>query len=85
MVLTGCCLVSVCSEEMFSSNEGLWWSPGGRHVAFAEFNDTQVHTIEYSWYGKEQYPKTVVIPYPKVGHPGIHTQKDMEYRCDILI
>ncbi|XP_067116216.1 dipeptidyl peptidase 4-like isoform X1 [Osmerus mordax] len=59
----------VYEEEMFSSNEGLWWSPGGRYVAFAEFNDTQVHTIEYSWYGKEQYPKTVVIPYPKPGTP----------------
>ncbi|KAM4602130.1 dipeptidyl peptidase 4-like [Polymixia lowei] len=59
----------VYEEEMFSSNQGLWWSPGGRFVAYAEFNDTEVHTIEYSWYGKEQYPRTVVIPYPKPGTP----------------
>ena len=51
---------------MFSSNQALWWSPGGEHLAYAVFNDTGVHNIEYSWYGDEQYPTTVVIPYPKV-------------------
>ena len=59
-------LCSPLSEEMLSSNQALWWSPGGKHVAYAEFNDTGVHNIEYSWYGNEQYPTTVVIPYPKV-------------------
>uniref|UniRef100_A0A8B9JMQ7 Dipeptidyl-peptidase 4 n=1 Tax=Astyanax mexicanus TaxID=7994 RepID=A0A8B9JMQ7_ASTMX len=59
----------VYEEEMFSTNHALWWSPTGRYVAFAEFNDTSVHTIEYSWYGEGQYPNTVVIPYPKPGTP----------------
>ncbi|XP_071762975.2 dipeptidyl peptidase 4-like isoform X1 [Centroberyx gerrardi] len=59
----------VYEEEMFSSTQGLWWSPGGKYVAYAEFNDTEVHTIEYSWYGKDQYPRTVAIPYPKSGTP----------------
>ncbi|XP_039998522.1 dipeptidyl peptidase 4-like isoform X2 [Xiphias gladius] len=59
----------VYEEEMFSSNQGLWWSPGGRYLAYAEFNDTSVHTIEYSWYGEKQYPSTVSIPYPKPGTP----------------
>ncbi|XP_070787039.1 dipeptidyl peptidase 4-like [Enoplosus armatus] len=59
----------VYEEEMFSSNQGLWWSPGGKYVAYAEFNDTEVHTIEYSWYGENQYPGTVSIPYPKPGTP----------------
>ncbi|CAL8289741.1 unnamed protein product [Lota lota] len=59
----------VYEEEMFSSNHALWWSPGGKHVAYAEFNDTGVHAIEYSWYGEDQYPRTVVIPYPKPGTP----------------
>uniref|UniRef100_A0A7N8XHM4 Dipeptidyl peptidase 4-like n=1 Tax=Mastacembelus armatus TaxID=205130 RepID=A0A7N8XHM4_9TELE len=59
----------VYEEEMFSSNQGLWWSPGGKYVAYAEFNDTEVHTIEYSWYGQNQYPSTVSIPYPKAGTP----------------
>ncbi|XP_077470428.1 dipeptidyl peptidase 4-like [Stigmatopora argus] len=57
----------VYEEEMFSSNQGLWWSPGGKYVAYVQFNDTQVHTIEYSWYGNNQYPRTVSIPYPKAG------------------
>ncbi|XP_036401574.1 dipeptidyl peptidase 4-like [Megalops cyprinoides] len=57
----------VYEEEMFSSNEAMWWSPGGRFLAYAEFNDTLVHTIEYSWYGSEQYPQMVIIPYPKAG------------------
>ncbi|KAA8579499.1 hypothetical protein FQN60_006592 [Etheostoma spectabile] len=59
----------VYEEEMFSSSQGLWWSPGGKYVAYAEFNDTEVHTIEYSWYGENQYPSTVSIPYPKPGTP----------------
>lgn len=37
-------------------------------MAYVETNDTEVHTIEYSWYGDKQYPSTVSIPYPKVGH-----------------
>ncbi|XP_030626474.1 dipeptidyl peptidase 4 [Chanos chanos] len=59
----------VYEEEMFSTNYALWWSPGGRYIAYAEFNDSQVHTIEYSWYGGDQYPQTVLIPYPKPGTP----------------
>ncbi|XP_071320716.1 dipeptidyl peptidase 4-like [Trachinotus anak] len=59
----------VYEEEMFSSSQGLWWSPGGKYVAYAEFNDTEVHTIEYSWYGDNQYPSTVSIAYPKPGTP----------------
>ncbi|XP_051550575.1 dipeptidyl peptidase 4 [Myxocyprinus asiaticus] len=59
----------VYEEEMFSTNFALWWSPGGRFVAYAEFNDSNVHNIEYSWYGEGQYPETVFIPYPKPGTP----------------
>lgn len=53
-------------EEMFSSHQGFWWSPGGKHLAYIETNDTEVQIIEYTWYGDEQYPSTVLIPYPKV-------------------
>ncbi|KAM4711169.1 dipeptidyl peptidase 4-like [Anableps anableps] len=59
----------VYEEEMFSSNQGFWWSPGGKYLAYAEFNDTLVHNIEYSWYGDGQYPSTISIPYPKPGTP----------------
>ncbi|XP_062383632.1 dipeptidyl peptidase 4 [Sardina pilchardus] len=57
----------VYEEEMFSTNRALWWSPESAYVAYAEFNDTNVPIIEYSWYGKGQYPETVMIPYPKPG------------------
>ncbi|XP_053170599.1 dipeptidyl peptidase 4-like [Scomber japonicus] len=57
----------VYEEEMFSSTQGFWWSPGGKYVAYAEFNDTEVPHIEYTWYGDKQYPSTVSIPYPKSG------------------
>uniref|UniRef100_A0A671YJR1 Dipeptidyl-peptidase 4 n=1 Tax=Sparus aurata TaxID=8175 RepID=A0A671YJR1_SPAAU len=56
----------VYEEEMFSSHQGFWWSPGGKHLAYIETNDTEVQIIEYTWYGDEQYPSTVLIPYPKV-------------------
>ncbi|XP_038157924.1 dipeptidyl peptidase 4 [Cyprinodon tularosa] len=59
----------VYEEEMFSSNAGFWWSPGGKYLAYAEFNDTPVHNIEYSFYGDGQYPSTISIPYPKPGTP----------------
>ncbi|XP_077369759.1 dipeptidyl peptidase 4-like [Festucalex cinctus] len=59
----------VYEEEMFSSNQGLWWSPGGKYVAYVEFNDTEVPIVEFSWYGDQQYSSTVSIPYPKAGSP----------------
>ncbi|XP_072305849.1 dipeptidyl peptidase 4 [Eucyclogobius newberryi] len=57
----------VYEEEMFSSSQGLWWSPGGKFVAYAHFNDSLVPHIEYTWFGDQQYPSTVSIPYPKAG------------------
>ncbi|XP_062908401.1 dipeptidyl peptidase 4-like isoform X1 [Mobula hypostoma] len=57
----------VYEEEMFSSNNALWWSPNGRFLAYAEFNDTATEMIEYPFYGDGQYPETVKIPYPKAG------------------
>uniref|UniRef100_A0A8C2F5R4 Dipeptidyl-peptidase 4 n=1 Tax=Cyprinus carpio TaxID=7962 RepID=A0A8C2F5R4_CYPCA len=59
----------VYEEEMFSTNFALWWSPNGRFVAYARFNDSGVHNIEYTWYGEGQYPETVLVPYPKAGTP----------------
>lgn len=56
-------------EEMFSSGQGFWWSPGGKYLAYIESNDTQVQHIEYTWFGDDQYPGTITIPYPKVRHP----------------
>ncbi|KAF7668818.1 hypothetical protein LDENG_00285840 [Lucifuga dentata] len=57
----------VYEEEVFSSNEAMWWSTTGKFLAYVEINDTNVHKVEFSWYGSEQYPQTVVVPYPKAG------------------
>lgn len=54
-------------EEVFASNEAMWWSTTGKFLAYLELNDTNVHTIDYSWFGNGQYPETVAVPYPKAG------------------
>ncbi len=63
---------------MYSTNFALWWSPNGSFVAYAKFNDSEVHNIEYTWYGERQYPETVLIPYPKVKKKTIFVAK-----CDV--
>jgi len=49
----------------------MWYSPDGRHLAFASFNDTAVKDMAYFHYGlpgslDDQYPTEVKIKYPKV-------------------
>lgn len=48
------------------SNEGMWWSPTAKYLAYVQINDTEVQAIEYSMYGNGQYPTTKIVPYPKV-------------------
>ncbi|XP_065818202.1 dipeptidyl peptidase 4 isoform X1 [Labrus bergylta] len=57
----------VYEEEVFASNGAIWWSTTGNLLAYAEFNNTDVHKVEFTWYGSEQYPETVAVPYPKAG------------------
>lgn len=57
----------VYEEEVFASNGAIWWSSTGRFLAYAEIDDTDVPKVEFSWYGSEQYPETVALPYPKAG------------------
>ncbi|XP_056391349.1 dipeptidyl peptidase 4-like isoform X2 [Hyla sarda] len=59
----------VYEEEMFSSENAIWLSPGGQFLTYVQFNDTDVPIIEYTFYGdeSEQYPQTIHIPYPKAG------------------
>ncbi|XP_034430653.1 dipeptidyl peptidase 4 [Hippoglossus hippoglossus] len=57
----------VYEEEVFASNGAIWWSSTGKFFAYLEVNDTDVHKVEFSWYGSEQYPQTVAVPYPKAG------------------
>ncbi|XP_051998021.1 dipeptidyl peptidase 4 [Xyrauchen texanus] len=57
----------VYEEEVFASNEAIWWSPQSKYLAYLQINDSGVHNIEYSQYGNDQYPTTIFIPYPKAG------------------
>ncbi|XP_071977984.1 dipeptidyl peptidase 4 [Engystomops pustulosus] len=59
----------VYEEEMFSTNNAIWWSPNSQFLAYAQFNETDVPIIEYTFYGDESelYPQTIHIPYPKAG------------------
>ncbi|XP_071555267.1 venom dipeptidyl peptidase 4 [Temnothorax nylanderi] len=64
----------VYEEEVFGSPTAMWYSPDGRYLAFATFNDTQVKDMAIFHYGipgslEDQYPTEVKIKYPKVGTP----------------
>ncbi|XP_076647427.1 venom dipeptidyl peptidase 4 [Halictus rubicundus] len=64
----------VYEEEVLSSAVALWFSPDGRHLAFATYNDTKVKDMAILYYGKpgamkDQYPTEVKIKYPKAGSP----------------
>lgn len=59
------------AEEVFRSAVAMWYSPDGRHLAFATFNDTVVKDMAYFYYGvpgsfEDQYPTQVKLKYPKV-------------------
>ncbi|CAK9799166.1 Venom dipeptidyl peptidase 4 [Anthophora quadrimaculata] len=64
----------VYEEEVLASASALWFSPDGRHLAFATFNDSHVKDMVLTMYGdpgsmKDQYPTEVKIKYPKAGSP----------------
>ncbi|XP_076054020.1 venom dipeptidyl peptidase 4-like isoform X3 [Oratosquilla oratoria] len=64
----------VYEEEILSSNSALWFSPSGRYLAFATFNDTNVDSMNFPLYGRPgdltfQYPLPQSVKYPKPGRP----------------
>ncbi|KAL0273764.1 UNVERIFIED_CONTAM: hypothetical protein PYX00_006369 [Menopon gallinae] len=61
-------------EEVFSSNEAMWFSRDGKRLAFASFNDTLTRVMSIPYYGNPgnldfQYTRAVNIRYPKPGSP----------------
>lgn len=59
-------------EEMFNGAEAMWFSKDGRYLAVASFNDTEVDSTTFPFYGDStdlnyQYPEVVKFKYPKVG------------------
>lgn len=64
----------VYEEEVLSKGTAMWWSEDGQKLAIGVFDDTHVQSYIYHVYGeasdlKSQYPKEVVLKYPK---PGTH-------------
>lgn len=59
------------AEEVFSSNEALWFSPSGSKLVFGYFDDTNTPIMTIPFYGYPgsltfQYTSTIPIHYPKV-------------------
>ncbi|KAH6624134.1 dipeptidyl peptidase IV N-terminal region-domain-containing protein [Chaetomium sp. MPI-SDFR-AT-0129] len=62
----------VYEEEIFGSNNVLWYSPDGAYIAFLTFNETGVETFTIPYYMANQkvapsYPRELPLRYPKVG------------------
>lgn len=62
----------VYEEEVFSSSAVLWFSPDGKRLAFATFNDSNTNTMFLHYYGEPgsiyfQYPHLINLRYPKAG------------------
>lgn len=59
-------------EEVFSSNIALWFSPTGKQIAFASFNDSLTRIMTVPYYGNPgdiafSYPLEQHVRYPKSG------------------
>lgn len=58
-------------EEVLGTGSAMWFSPDGKHLAYAEFNDNKLPDFSYFIYGEpgsldDQYPTEATIKYPKV-------------------
>lgn len=64
------CSFFVFTEEVFSSNKAVWFSPSGTKLAFGHFDDSHTPVMNIPYYGFPgltfQYPTAIPIHYPKV-------------------
>ncbi|KAG1652990.1 Prolyl endopeptidase FAP [Nymphon striatum] len=59
-------------EEIFKSNNAVWWSPKGDYLCYASINDSKVQSMVYPIYGpfsdpNNLYPRLEALRYPKPG------------------
>lgn len=56
-------------EEILHTNVAHWWSPGARHIAYAQFNDSLVPLFKFPFYGEGDnlYGTISELAYPKAG------------------
>lgn len=60
-------------EEIISDTNAVWFSPDGKKLAYASFNDTDVNVMSIPYYGEpgnldSQYPRAMNLRYPKVSY-----------------
>jgi dipeptidyl-peptidase-4 len=78
------------SEEVLSSNKALWFSPDGKKLAYATFNDNKTKVMSIPFYGlpgnqEYQYTHAVNIRYPKVSEMSLmHKEMDTLTVCKKL-
>ncbi|MFZ8835481.1 MAG: S9 family peptidase [Flavobacteriales bacterium] len=60
-------------EEEFGDDNGLFWSPSGRYLAFMRFDETDVKEFGMPMYG-DLYPDPYVFKYPKAGEQNATVQ-----------
>jgi len=53
-------------EEEFGDDNGMFWSPDGRYLAFMRFDESDVREFGMPMYG-DLYPDPYVFKYPKAG------------------
>ncbi len=54
-------------EEELALRDCIRWSPDGKHVAYWQFDSSEVQNFTLIDNTSELYPKTTLIPYPKAG------------------
>ncbi|XP_055384086.1 venom dipeptidyl peptidase 4 isoform X2 [Condylostylus longicornis] len=64
----------VYEEEVFSSNEAVWFNPNGTKIAYIRFDDSPTFVMNIQLYGEPgdiryQYPINKHVSYPKSGTP----------------
>lgn len=60
-------LIYTVLEEIFKSDEAFWFSPSGRFLAYATFDDSLVGEYKYPVYNTRfKYPYYHSLRYPKV-------------------
>ncbi|RLU16819.1 hypothetical protein DMN91_010887 [Ooceraea biroi] len=71
-------------EEVFSSNEALWFSPSGTKLAFGYFDDSSTPVMTIPFYGYPgsltfQYTSAIPIHYPKADDSRVSSARQKRF------